>query len=206
MTSENELVRQVYDAQKLAPLNNDWILQIKDDLSYCEIYLSESDIAKMKKQKFKSIVKESIRFKAWEYLMNLQKEHTKSKGLTVFKMQPYLLTDALSTQEKQLLFQFRTYTYEAKANYRNKYISNLACLACEQLDNREHFLECKIIDDMKKDILESNIKYEDIFGTVEKQVKVVKILKTVDQRQFRIDKHSSSIGSQVLHNPGSAGG
>ena len=206
--SEKELVRQVYDAQKLAPLNNDWILQIKDDLNYCEIYFGESDIAKMKKQKFKSIVKESIRFKAWEYLVNLQKEHSKSKGLTVFKMQPYLLTDALSIQEKQLLFQFRTYTYEAKANYRNKYISNFACLACDQLDSQEHFLRCKIIDDMKKDILESNIKYEDIFGTVEKQVKIVKVLKTIDQRRSLIEKNknSSSIGSQVHHNPNSDGG
>ena len=51
-----------------------------------------------------------------------------------------------------------------KIGYRNKYISNLACLACDQLDSQEHFLRCKIID-MKKDILESNIKYEDIFGT-----------------------------------------
>ena len=67
---------------------------------------------------------------------------------------------------------------------------------------------CKIIDDMKKDILESNIKYEDIFGNVEKQVKIVKVLKTIDQRRSLIEKNknSSSIGSQVHHNPNSDGG
>ena len=51
---ESELVKQVYLAQKIAPFQNDWVLQIKDDLELCDIDLTESEIANMKKEKFKS--------------------------------------------------------------------------------------------------------------------------------------------------------
>ena len=67
--SDDELARQVFDAQKLAPLKNDWICQIEDDLKCCDIYFTENEISQMKRTKFKSIVNEGIREAASKYLL-----------------------------------------------------------------------------------------------------------------------------------------
>ena len=48
--SDSELVKQVFNAQKILPLKNDWILQIEDDLKFCDIQLSETEITCMKKE------------------------------------------------------------------------------------------------------------------------------------------------------------
>ena len=110
---DSELVKQVFNAQKLAPLKDDWISQIEDDLRKYNIHLSENEIRNLKKDKFKEIVKTNIREEGRKYLLSLKNSHSKSKGLDIkMSMQPYLVTKALSLQEKQILFKFRTYTYE----------------------------------------------------------------------------------------------
>ena len=79
---DSELVKQVYSAQKIAPYKNDWILQIKDDLDMCNIELTETEIAKMKKEKFKVLVKNSVRELAREHLLNI-KTLTPSPGVSM---------------------------------------------------------------------------------------------------------------------------
>ena len=61
---DSELVKQVFNAQKLAPLKDDWISQIEDDLRKYNIHLSENEIRNLKKDKFKEIVKTNIREEA----------------------------------------------------------------------------------------------------------------------------------------------
>ena len=97
-----ELVQQVFQTQKLSPVKNDWCLQIEDDLRYCKINLSESEIRAMKKIKFKSIVTSSIVEVAKQYLISLKIKHKKSEGLSASdKIQDYLITSQLTTEEKQ---------------------------------------------------------------------------------------------------------
>ena len=97
---DTELVKQVYSAQKIAPLKYDWALQIKDDLEMCNINLTETEIANMKKEKFKSLVKNSVHELAREHLIKLKSSHSKSRGLSEnFVMQPYLQSKKLSLQE-----------------------------------------------------------------------------------------------------------
>ena len=138
-----ELVQQVFQTQKLSPVKNDWCLQIEDDLRYCKINLSESEIRAMKKIKFKSIVTSSIVEVAKQYLISLKNKHKKSEGLSASdKIQDYLITSQLTTEEKQLLFQLRTRSYDCKANFRNLYNNQLACSICGQEDNQSHLLSC----------------------------------------------------------------
>ena len=78
---EEELVQQVFQTQKLSPDKNDWCYQIEDDLRYCKINLSESDIKALNKNKFKSIVTSSIFKVARQYLVFPKNKQSKSEGL-----------------------------------------------------------------------------------------------------------------------------
>ena len=50
--SDDELVKTVFATQQKFSVKNDWIIQLLDDLSQCDISLSESEIRNMKKEKF----------------------------------------------------------------------------------------------------------------------------------------------------------
>ena len=54
------------------------------------------------------------------------------------KMQDYLSCNDMSTEEKQLLFKFRTRTYPCKTNFRNLYEPDLSCSICLKEDSPEH--------------------------------------------------------------------
>ena len=189
-----ELVQQVFQTQKLSPVKNDWCIQIEEDLKYCRINLSESEIRAMSKNKFKSIVTNSIFDVAREYLISLKNKHSKSEGLSANnKIQDYLISNQLTTEEKQLLFHLRTRSYDCKANYRTLYKNQLACSICGQEDNQQHLLSCSTTAhglDLK------DVQYSDIFGTVEKQVRITKILMQISNRR-KVMQKSSSNGSQV---------
>ena len=189
-----ELVQQVFQTQKLSPVKNDWCLQIEDDLRYCEIKLSESEIRAMNKKKFKSIVTSSIFKVARQYLVFQKNKHSKCEGLSANdKMQDYLSSEKLTTEEKQLLFQLRTRSYDCKANFRNLYKNQLACFICGQEDNQPHLLSCTATT---QGLDLTNVQYSDIFGTIEKQVRITKILMQISNRRKAILK-TSNIGSQV---------
>ena len=116
---ETELAKQLFQVQKLAPLKNDWIKQIEDDLRICDISLTEAEITVMKRANFKSLVNRSLREAVKKHLKSLKELHSKSKGLDEkLQVQPYLHSNEMSLQEKQLLFKLRTYTYDCKANFK----------------------------------------------------------------------------------------
>ena len=191
--SDDELVKQVYLSQKLSPVKNDWCLQIKIDMEYCKIDLTEEEIKNMKKEKFKNLVNTNVREIGREYLLSLKSQHSKSSGLNDdFKCQEYLITEKLSVEEKQLLFSFRNRTYECKTNYKNKYGSDLSCFVCKAEDSQQHLLQCELASDVNTEGLE----YSDIFSSIDKQVKIVKALKNITSTRNALLKKSSISGSQ----------
>ena len=144
---------------------------------------------KMKKDKFKSLVNDSVNELGRKYLSDLKKKHSKSRGLkTNIVMQPYLKSDSLSLQEKQLLFKLRTYTFGCKANFRNKFRSNIQCNDCGLEDTQEHLIHCSVAE---TDNDSSNVKYNDIFGSLQDQCKIVKVVSKICQKRTLIDLKSS---------------
>ena len=65
--SEDELAKKFLKIQKQFPVCDDWILQVEENLKFCEIDLSEDQIKNMKKNIFKNIVKNILKQK----LMNI---------------------------------------------------------------------------------------------------------------------------------------
>ena len=105
--------------------------------------MSEEQIASTKKHTFKALVTRKTRELATKYLVQIRDTHSKSKALKVENgMKEYLKTDKLNTEEKILLFQLRTYTFDCKANYPYKFGDNLSCQLCNQKDEQQHLLKC----------------------------------------------------------------
>ena len=192
--SESELFRQVLHTQQPSPVKGDWCIQVATDLKLCDIVLTESEISKMSKFKFKNLVRTKVSELARKYLIDLKAKHSKSAGLNIdfLKMQDYLFCDFLSIEEKQLLFKFRTRTYPCKTNFRHQYEPDLSCPICQQEDSPQHLLNCSI-----DGVDTKGTKFEDIFGNVEQQSRIIKVLKKITVKRNNFLNNSPPGGSQV---------
>ena len=73
----------------------------------------------------------------------------------------------------------RTRMVMVKCNYRRKYEGNLLCTLCDTQaeESQEHLLICSaLLEDI---VVDNTVKYMDIFGTLEKQVKAVKYISQI---------------------------
>ena len=145
----DELVHQVYRAQRECPSKSgDWYQMITQERQKYKIELSEEKISKMSKNSFRHHVREKISKFAFSYLISQGKQHSKSRDLVcnlknvVLKTQPYLLTNILTTSQKQLLMSLRCKSYDTKANFKNKYDKEMRCRTClipDSYKNETHF-------------------------------------------------------------------
>ena len=180
---DSELVKKVYNSQKLLSVKNDWVLQLQSDLTDCEITLSEEMVKSMKKEKFKNLVKNKIKNLSKEYLISLRSKHTKSENLKFENgIKKILTSDKISIDEKKLLFAMQTRAVNVKTNYSGSYSkSNMQCRLCKKIGESEseiHLMTCSQIiseNDLKNQL--ENISYGDIFGIMEKQIAAGKVWK-----------------------------
>ena len=174
--SDDELVKKFFNVQKEHSVNDDWIEQIKDDITSLGINLNEQEVKVMKKTKFKNGLKKKLKENATSFLYKYKEKHTKTKHLNNYKFQSYLSSDKLTTNEKKLLFSLRTRSIDVKRNYKKKFKFNMSCSLCKddsQEETEMHLQKCsKIIAKVNT----AHAKYEDIFSEdIEKQIKITKI-------------------------------
>ena len=114
---------------------------------------------------------------------------SKSDGLKPnLSIQKYLSVSELTVDEKQSLFQFRTRTFNCRENFKNMYDSDLTCFACKGADTQQHLLNnCTVSAGISSD----DCAYEDIFGPVQKQIKICKVLKKIASKRSLLLKKSS---------------
>ena len=51
--SDDDLAKKIYQTQKQHRCKDDWVTDIEENLKLCEIQLSESDVWKMRQNKFR---------------------------------------------------------------------------------------------------------------------------------------------------------
>ena len=109
---ENEMVRQTFEAQKMQPLEGDYVKLVTQDCEFIGLNMTEDEIKCMKKQRFKIIVKNKIQKAAFEYLKSLKNSHSKMENLKYaeFKEASYLSSPLFNSESRQLLLSLRTRT------------------------------------------------------------------------------------------------
>ena len=78
---KNSLVSRFFQAQCSEPIKGDWVSAVKKDLEHVDIKLSFEEISNYSKKSFKTLVKDSVKKKAFQELVKRQKEHSKGKEI-----------------------------------------------------------------------------------------------------------------------------
>lgn len=137
------------------------------------------------------MVNTKLRDVAKMHLLNLKSKHTKLNDISnSYKLEEYLSSTNISTEEKQTLFEFRTRMVDVKSNFKMQYGQNLTCYFCLETDTQSHLLLCKPITNW---IDMQSTEYDQIFQDISKQEKIPKILKRIlKQRNTLLEKRSMS--------------
>ena len=93
-----------------------------------------------------------------------------------YKLEPYLASMNLSTEEKQTLFKLRTRMVDVKFNFKTQHGHNLTCSFCPEIDTQSHLLSCM---ELTKGLDMSGIEYDQIFQDLEKQEKIAIIFNKI---------------------------
>ena len=161
-SSPNEILYKVFVAQMRNPTKGDWPQIVKKDLTDLNINFSFEEI---KKDKFKKIVKEACKKYSFKKLMNKKDRHEKGRNIKYneLKIQNYLVSEVISTQEAKMLFKIRSEMIDTKENFKHKYIkksndvqTNVEALLCPlcrlHVDSAETILQCSALPKNSKKI------------------------------------------------------
>ena len=141
-----ELLSRVYFAQKADSLPGDYCRLVAADQERFQISLSEEEVRNMSSKLYKKYVKEKVNKGAFEYLISLQKNHSKIRSIkyTKLDMQPYMKSELFSKDDISLLFSLRSRTVRGiKNDFSEHYKPNLSCPLCSNhLDSLPEVLNC----------------------------------------------------------------
>ena len=123
--SKSEMIFKVYSAQKLSPVNGDWIQLLENDKKQFQLDITDQELSKISEQKFKNHVKKKAKEVKIKYLEKLKGKNSKSQKLDVKDTNTslYLLDDRFSKDERELFFRLRSKTVAVKGNFPNAYLN-----------------------------------------------------------------------------------
>ena len=142
---ESDLTKQFLLTQEAHPVKNDWTITVKKDLEFLGMSSKFNVIKTIKKETFSKSVKERILACALDHLNLLKSKHSKSTNLQYngLQLQSYLKSSAISKNEAQSIFAYRTRTKMVKENFRSQFTNDLTCPEsdCDSTDNQRHLLD-----------------------------------------------------------------
>ena len=163
LRDDDEITKKVVLLQKARGHNGDFYSQTKTDMEHLSIF--EADLSQSK-NKLKETLKKQMKRKAFEYLINKAKKHSKVKAELYNNCDgcSHYSDARFTTHETNILFKFRTRTFLVKNNFRNNYTNtNTLCPLCHnEEDTQQHLFSCTAI--LHKYGKQCMNKYEDIFS------------------------------------------
>ena len=181
-----ELIRKVYEAQKLDPKQGDFVQLVKNDLKLANITITEEEIQNMDKIQFQTLVKSEIKNAAFSHLLELQQSHSKYRDVkhTTLKMQPYMCDQTMSPEDISLLFALRTKSVRnIRADFNKMFNSDLCPLCKRHVDTIPALLECEELQAVPR----TGAQYCDIFSpSVDIQREAVDQFRSLLQARDRI--------------------
>ena len=145
-----------------------------EDIEELDIQLELGSIKDMKKIKFKSIVKEKVKFGAFAYLMEKKaarkSDNARGKLLeySVLEKSEYLtpIEHDFSIEEKKWLLKSRLEDIDIPRKWNNE---NTICGNCPNIEfNQKHLFECQFLLG-KNEIVTYLPNYEDLFSIEEEE-------------------------------------
>ena len=141
------MISRVYNAQKLKPVKDDWFLTVQKDKDDIQLLFSDDEMKRIKKIKFKQIIKVKIKKKALEYLLEVKSSHSKGKDAKFSKleMQKYISSNNFTKAQKSLLYNLRFRMTKAKMNFKNMLAIGQLSRLEERTRHQSFFKKLKIL-------------------------------------------------------------
>ena len=182
---DDDLLLKFFKAQDREPSKDDWSATVKKDLEDFEIDETFEDITQYSKTSWQNKVRQSMKAKAFEDLLESQTELSKGSNLNYgdLKMRSYLKSNHINIKQAKLIFKIRTRMMNVKTNYKQNY-NDLSCPCCKlELATQEHMaMTCE-----KLSFKISQKEYLSFFGQNEDDMaKVVKKFETNEQDRNNI--------------------
>ena len=176
---ETELISRVYNSQILSSHPGDWVRLVQQDMRAIGLDLSDDDIKKLSKNRFKNSVEKKIENLALVQLNQLKMKHSKSGYLnsSSFKPQNYFVYSRFNRKETQLLFKLRSQTLNVKMNFPNQHQDKL-CKTCKLFpESQSHLPQCPEIVPRLKIVCSANTAVDEsmLYSSTDNQLKIVKI-------------------------------
>ena len=153
----------------------DWYTLVNENKKELYIDLSEEQISKMSKDRFRSIVSKAVDHKAMDHLNTIALSHSKSEDLIKPRLvrENYFEDQRFSKSEVELLYALRTRMVNGiKSNFSSQNNTTIACDLCQvAVDCQEHLLSCVILKQYVD--IPKEINYSDLFRSTDKQLKNV---------------------------------
>ena len=173
--NKTELIRKVYEVQKLCPTKGDWSLLIDDE--------KENTVSTCQIKKFRTSLKNTIYITefAHRYLLDIAKTQSKCSNILnnlnteQLVTQQYLQTVLLYKEEQQLLFSLRSRSYPVKSNFKTQYVGdNMTCRICADPSSYEDEIHLTLCSKLKCETDGQPLDFNDVFGPLPKQIKFIK--------------------------------
>ena len=133
---------------------------------------------------------------AFEHFISVKETHSKLNDIEYkeFWIQPYLTSQKLSNQEKQLLYKLGSTCNESKMNFKKINRNNLQCVfGCLSSEDQEYsFIHCsQLVSKINTNYVG---QYTYIFGTIEEQICTMRTYQSIQKLRNHVLKS--------LHLPG----
>ena len=196
--NKTELIRRVYDTQKISNSPGDWFTLVERDKQQLNIDMSETQIQGVSKEVFKSYVTKKVKIKFLQHLNQLKRNHSKSVYLKCedIKQAEYIQSPRLSHKEKILLFKLRSRTLDVKGNFKNQH-KDLLCISCGLFEeSQSHLLQCPELVSKLSYSIGNNTKIHEnqIYGKLEQQESIVKVYSDIlEIREKFLNNHIEDV-------------
>ena len=180
----SELIWKVYRAQKLYANRGDWVKLLNEEKAKYGLLITDQEIMKLSKEKFKQIVDEKVEKFAINYLKTLAMKHSKSSGVAneKFGMKSYFSDRRFAKEDIQIVFALRTKRIDVKIFFANVYENeNMNCRICKDsasLEDENHLLICEKLTEEPSDT-----QFSDVYDNTDKQLAAAKVFKRILRRR-----------------------
>ena len=138
----DSIISRMFKLQLENPTRGDWASTCLKDLENLNLKLTLEQIKSMKKEKYKSLVKENVNETALKYLINRQGKKGSETKYNYLEMAEYLLPfNKQSIEEKREMFAVKNSMVNIEANFSSK--SEFKC-ECGDKEDMKHIYECRI--------------------------------------------------------------
>ena len=183
---ESTMLHKFLQAQRRNPSPGDWILQIMNDMKILGIKERLEDLATMKRECYKRMIKRKITEYTYNELMHIKSSSVKLKNLTYksLKTQDYLKSESMTDELTTDVFKYRTHMLEFHANYRHNETTIRPCPLCKSHpDSQDSIGDCQKMKTEIKDLDKLQNLYEEDFDKDSAKIlsKVLKMRKRLNE-------------------------